>query len=104
MKIVILLRTALTALRINMLRSFLTMLGIIIGVAAVIIMVAMGAGAFHGRIYFNNRDSMAEATGHGAPLPHMVHGGPGRARHARPPARAPVRAGPARSRANRRLR
>ncbi|KEJ96936.1 oxepin-CoA hydrolase / 3-oxo-5,6-dehydrosuberyl-CoA semialdehyde dehydrogenase [Pseudosulfitobacter pseudonitzschiae] len=41
--------------------------------------VAMGAGAFHGRIYFNNRDSMAEATGHGAPLPHMVHGGPGRA-------------------------
>ncbi|MBM2290746.1 phenylacetic acid degradation bifunctional protein PaaZ [Sulfitobacter pseudonitzschiae] len=41
--------------------------------------VAKGAGAFHGRIYFNNRDSMAEATGHGAPLPHMVHGGPGRA-------------------------
>ncbi|TMM52666.1 phenylacetic acid degradation bifunctional protein PaaZ [Sulfitobacter sabulilitoris] len=38
-----------------------------------------GAGAFHGRLYFNNRDSMAEATGHGAPLPHMVHGGPGRA-------------------------
>ena len=33
----------------------------------------------HGRLYFNNRDSMAEATGHGAPLPHMVHGGPGRA-------------------------
>ena len=22
---------------------------------------------------------MAEATGHGSPLPHMVHGGPGRA-------------------------
>jgi oxepin-CoA hydrolase/3-oxo-5,6-dehydrosuberyl-CoA semialdehyde dehydrogenase len=41
--------------------------------------MAMGAGAFHGRLYFNNRDSMAEATGHGAPLPHMVHGGPGRA-------------------------
>ncbi len=41
--------------------------------------VTMGAGAFHGRLYFNNRDSMAEATGHGAPLPHMVHGGPGRA-------------------------
>ena len=45
MKIFILLRTAITALRVNLLRSFLTMLGIIIGVSAVIIMVAMGAGA-----------------------------------------------------------
>lgn len=35
--------------------------------------------AFHGRLYFNNRDSMEESTGHGSPLPHMVHGGPGRA-------------------------
>ncbi|MDN5788459.1 phenylacetic acid degradation bifunctional protein PaaZ, partial [Pseudorhodobacter sp.] len=41
--------------------------------------VVIGAAAFHGRIYINNRDSMAEATGHGSPLPHMVHGGPGRA-------------------------
>ena len=40
---------------------------------------AMGAGAWHGRLYFNNRDSLAEATGHGSPLPHMTHGGPGRA-------------------------
>ncbi len=40
---------------------------------------AMGAGAYHGRLYFNNRGSMKEATGHGSPLPHMVHGGPGRA-------------------------
>jgi len=38
-------KTALIALRINLLRSILTMLGIIIGVAAVIIMVALGAGA-----------------------------------------------------------
>lgn len=45
MKSVILLKTAMTALRVNILRSFLTMLGIIIGVSAVIIMVAMGAGA-----------------------------------------------------------
>lgn len=37
------------------------------------------AGAAHGRIYVNNRDSAKEATGHGSPLPHMVHGGPGRA-------------------------
>ena len=41
--------------------------------------VALHAGAYHGRLYFNNRDSMSEATGHGSPLPHMVHGGPGRA-------------------------
>ena len=41
--------------------------------------VALGAGAFHGRLYFNNATSMAESTGHGSPLPHMVHGGPGRA-------------------------
>ncbi|WP_397541978.1 phenylacetic acid degradation bifunctional protein PaaZ [Roseovarius salis] len=41
--------------------------------------VTLGAGAYHGRLYFNNRDSMKESTGHGSPLPHMVHGGPGRA-------------------------
>lgn len=41
--------------------------------------VVLGAGAYHGRLYFNNRDSMGESTGHGSPLPHMVHGGPGRA-------------------------
>ena len=39
------LRVALAALRVNKLRSALTMLGIIIGVAAVIAMVAVGAGA-----------------------------------------------------------
>jgi putative ABC transport system permease protein len=38
-------RTALRALRVNLLRSFLTMLGIIVGVASVITMVAVGAGA-----------------------------------------------------------
>ena len=41
--------------------------------------VALGSGAFHGRLYINNRDSMKGSTGHGSPLPHMVHGGPGRA-------------------------
>ena len=41
--------------------------------------VVLGAGAFHGRLYFNDRVSQAESTGHGSPLPHMVHGGPGRA-------------------------
>ena len=41
--------------------------------------MVLGAAAWHGRLYFNNADSMAEATGHGAPMPHMIHGGPGRA-------------------------
>ena len=41
--------------------------------------VVMGAGAYHGRIYINDRTSMGESTGHGAPMPHMIHGGPGRA-------------------------
>ncbi|HEY9173526.1 MAG TPA: ABC transporter permease [Verrucomicrobiae bacterium] len=39
------LKTALRAIRRNILRSFLTMLGIIVGIAAVIVGVSMGAGA-----------------------------------------------------------
>jgi putative ABC transport system permease protein len=38
-------RTSLRAIRRNILRSFLTMLGIIVGIAAVIVGVSMGAGA-----------------------------------------------------------
>ena len=38
-------RIAVGALRVNVMRSLLTMLGIIIGVGAVIVMVAVGAGA-----------------------------------------------------------
>ena len=45
MKVVELIKIALTALRINLMRSILTMLGVIIGVSAVIVMVALGAGA-----------------------------------------------------------
>jgi len=41
--------------------------------------MVLGSAAYHGRLYFNDRTSMAESTGHGSPLPHMVHGGPGRA-------------------------
>jgi oxepin-CoA hydrolase / 3-oxo-5,6-dehydrosuberyl-CoA semialdehyde dehydrogenase len=41
--------------------------------------VVLGCGAFHGRIAFIDRDSGKESTGHGSPMPHMVHGGPGRA-------------------------
>lgn len=41
--------------------------------------LALGMAPFHGRIVITNRDSAGESTGHGAPLPHLVHGGPGRA-------------------------
>ena len=41
--------------------------------------VVLGCGAFHGRIAVIDRDSGKESTGHGSPMPHMVHGGPGRA-------------------------
>jgi oxepin-CoA hydrolase/3-oxo-5,6-dehydrosuberyl-CoA semialdehyde dehydrogenase len=37
------------------------------------------SGAWHGRLYFADRDTGKDATGHGSPLPHLVHGGPGRA-------------------------
>jgi oxepin-CoA hydrolase/3-oxo-5,6-dehydrosuberyl-CoA semialdehyde dehydrogenase len=39
----------------------------------------LDCGSFHGRIAFIDRDSAKESTGHGSPMPHMVHGGPGRA-------------------------
>lgn len=35
--------------------------------------------AHHGRIFVLNRDNAKESTGHGSPLPTMMHGGPGRA-------------------------
>ncbi|MFY9352499.1 MAG: phenylacetic acid degradation bifunctional protein PaaZ [Sphingobium sp.] len=39
----------------------------------------LGAGAYHGRIVMIDRDSAKESTGHGSPLPMLIHGGPGRA-------------------------
>jgi len=41
--------------------------------------VVMGVAPFHGRLVMINRHSAGESTGHGSPLPHLVHGGPGRA-------------------------
>jgi oxepin-CoA hydrolase/3-oxo-5,6-dehydrosuberyl-CoA semialdehyde dehydrogenase len=38
-----------------------------------------GTAAYHGRMIVINRHCAAESTGHGSPLPHLVHGGPGRA-------------------------
>lgn len=39
----------------------------------------IGMAPFHGRILLGNRVSAKTSTGHGAPLPNLVHGGPGRA-------------------------
>ncbi|MGH8277611.1 MAG: aldehyde dehydrogenase family protein, partial [Steroidobacteraceae bacterium] len=46
------------------------------GVAAQLV---LGLAPFHGRVVVVNRHCAKESTGHGSPLPHLVHGGPGRA-------------------------
>lgn len=38
-----------------------------------------GIAPFHGRVLVLDRDCAKESTGHGSPLPMLVHGGPGRA-------------------------
>ena len=38
-----------------------------------------GAAAYYGRMLVIDRTNAAESTGHGSPLPVLVHGGPGRA-------------------------
>ena len=39
----------------------------------------VGAATHHGRILVINEESAKQSTGHGSPLPYLVHGGPGRA-------------------------
>lgn len=39
----------------------------------------LGAASHHGRILVLNRSCAKESTGHGSPMPMLVHGGPGRA-------------------------
>jgi oxepin-CoA hydrolase/3-oxo-5,6-dehydrosuberyl-CoA semialdehyde dehydrogenase len=41
--------------------------------------MVLNTACMHGRIYVMNAEAAAESTGHGSPLPHLVHGGPGRA-------------------------
>ena len=41
--------------------------------------VVLGVAPYHGRIMVLDRSSARESTGHGSPLPNLVHGGPGRA-------------------------
>ncbi|WP_349426690.1 phenylacetic acid degradation bifunctional protein PaaZ [Microbacterium sp. LWS13-1.2] len=46
------------------------------GVAATLL---ARTAAYNGRLLFLDRDDARTSTGHGAPVPHLVHGGPGRA-------------------------
>lgn len=41
--------------------------------------LVFGIAPYHGRLLVIDRDSGKESTGHGSPLPFLVHGGPGRA-------------------------
>lgn len=41
--------------------------------------LTIGIAGHHGRIHILNRETARTSTGHGAPVPHLVHGGPGRA-------------------------
>jgi oxepin-CoA hydrolase/3-oxo-5,6-dehydrosuberyl-CoA semialdehyde dehydrogenase len=41
--------------------------------------VVLGAAPWHGRLLVLDSDAAPESTGHGSPLPALMHGGPGRA-------------------------
>jgi oxepin-CoA hydrolase/3-oxo-5,6-dehydrosuberyl-CoA semialdehyde dehydrogenase len=41
--------------------------------------LVFGLAPYHGRLLILDRDCARESTGHGSPLPQLVHGGPGRA-------------------------
>ncbi|HEY1492236.1 MAG TPA: phenylacetic acid degradation bifunctional protein PaaZ, partial [Steroidobacteraceae bacterium] len=41
--------------------------------------LVLALAPYHGRLGAVNRHDAKESTGHGSPLPHLVHGGPGRA-------------------------
>ena len=41
--------------------------------------IVFGVAPYHGRLVIINDECAKESTGHGSPLPHLVHGGPGRA-------------------------
>lgn len=41
--------------------------------------IVLGTASMHGRILILNADCAKESTGHGSPMPLLVHGGPGRA-------------------------
>lgn len=45
----------------------------------VAVALTTGMAAYNGRVLFLDRDDARSSTGHGSPLPNLVHGGPGRA-------------------------
>jgi oxepin-CoA hydrolase/3-oxo-5,6-dehydrosuberyl-CoA semialdehyde dehydrogenase len=52
---------------------------IVTGDAGFAVDVVRGVAPWHGRLLVLDSDDAAESTGHGSPLPVLVHGGPGRA-------------------------
>ena len=41
--------------------------------------LTLGIAGHHGRVLILNREDARTSTGHGSPVPHLIHGGPGRA-------------------------
>jgi oxepin-CoA hydrolase/3-oxo-5,6-dehydrosuberyl-CoA semialdehyde dehydrogenase len=41
--------------------------------------ITFGIAPYHGRLMVMNAKAAGESTGHGVVMPHLVHGGPGRA-------------------------
>ena len=52
---------------------------VVTGDAAFAREVVLGAAAWHGRLLVLDTDDARESTGHGSPMPQLVHNGPGRA-------------------------
>jgi oxepin-CoA hydrolase/3-oxo-5,6-dehydrosuberyl-CoA semialdehyde dehydrogenase len=46
---------------------------------AEVVDLVSGIAAYNGRVLVLDRDDARTSTGHGSPVPHLVHGGPGRA-------------------------
>jgi len=46
---------------------------------AIAAQLVLGLAPYHGRVLVVNRNCAKESTGHGSPMPHLIHGGPGRA-------------------------
>lgn len=49
------------------------------GDPAVAVELMSRMGAYNGRVLFLSKENVRTSTGHGSPVPHLVHGGPGRA-------------------------
>lgn len=52
---------------------------VVTGDASIARRIVLGVAPYHGRLMVLDKASAKESTGHGSPLPNLVHGGPGRA-------------------------